>query len=89
MQQLGPARDWDVFAETTIARLVTAAPDVDLAGLREAVERQRKSSYGAVQAVLADARCSRFLLSLGQMVEHRGWRNEIDSEVQILFDDRC
>jgi triphosphatase len=80
MQQLGPARDWDVFAETTIARLVTAAPDVDLVGLREAIEQQRKSSYGALQTVLAAARCSRFLLSLGHMVERRGWRNEIDSE---------
>jgi inorganic triphosphatase YgiF len=54
MQQLGPARDWDVFAEATVTRLVTAAPEVDLGGLREAVERQRKSSYRALQTVLAD-----------------------------------
>ena len=85
MQQLGPARDWDVFAETTIARLVTAAPDVDLVGLREAVEQQRKSSYAALQTVLADTRCSRFLLSLGHMVERRGWRNEIDSEALAVL----
>ena len=85
MQQLGPARDWDVFAETSITRLVTAAPDVDLVGLREAVEQQRKSSYGALQTVLADARCSRFLLSLGHMVERRGWRNEIDSEALAVL----
>src|SRR6266436_382015 len=45
MQQFGPAREWDVFAEATVTRLVTAAVDVDLGGLREAVERQRKSSY--------------------------------------------
>ena len=80
MQQLGPAREWDVFAETIVTRLVTAAPDVDFGGLREAVEQQRKSSYGALQTVLADPRCSRFLLSLGHLVERRGWRNEIDSE---------
>lgn len=80
MQQLGPVRDWDVFAETTVTRLVAAAPDIDLGGLREAVERQRKSSYGVLQTVLADPRCSRFLLSLGHLVERRGWRNEIDSE---------
>jgi triphosphatase len=85
MQQLGPARDWDVFAETTVTRLVAAAPDVDLGGLREAVERQRKSSYDALQAVLADARCSRFLLSLGHMVERRGWRNEINSEALVVL----
>lgn len=85
MQQLGPARDWDVFAETTVTRLVTAAPDVDLGGLREAVKQQRKSSYGALQTVLADPRCSRFLLSLGHMVEGHGWRNEIDSEALAVL----
>jgi inorganic triphosphatase YgiF len=79
MQQFGPARDWDVFAETTVTRLVAAAPDVDLGGLREAVELQRKSSYAALPTVLADPRCNRFLLSLGHLVERRGWRNEIDS----------
>ena len=42
MQQLGPVRDWDVFAETITTRLVTAAPDVDFDGLREAIEQQRK-----------------------------------------------
>jgi triphosphatase len=80
MQQLGPTREWDVFAETTVSRLVTAAPDIDLDGLREAVEQQRKSSYAGLRTVLADHRCSRFLLSLGDLVERRGWRNEIDSE---------
>ncbi len=79
MRQLGPAREWDVFADTTVSRLVAAAPDIDLGGLREAVERQRKSSYGALQIVLADPRCNRFLLSLGNLIERRGWRNEIDS----------
>jgi triphosphatase len=85
MQHLGPARDWDVFVETTVTRLVTAAPDVDLGGLREAVEQQRKSTYGALQTVLADPRCGRFLLSLGHMVERRGWRNEIDSEALAVL----
>lgn len=85
MQQLGPAREWDVFAETTVTRLVAAAPDVDFGGLREAVERQRKSSYAALQTVLADPRCGRFLLSLGHLVERRGWRNEIDSEALAVL----
>ena len=56
MQQLGPAREWDVFAETTVARLITAAPDVDLGGLHDAVEQQRKSSYRALHTVLAESR---------------------------------
>ena len=85
MQQLGPARDWDVFAEATVNRLIAAVPDVDLDGLREAVEQQRKSSYTGLQTVLADVRCSRFLLSLGHLVERRGWRNEIDSEALAVL----
>ena len=85
MQQLGPARDWDVFDETTVTRLIALAPDVDLGGLREAVEQQRKSSYGALQTALADPRCNRFLLSLGHLVERRGWRNEIDSEALAVL----
>jgi triphosphatase len=85
MQQLGPTRDWDVFASTTVSRLATVAPEVDVRGLREAVEQQRKASYAALQAVLADPRCSRFLLSLGNWVERRGWRNEIDSEALAVL----
>jgi triphosphatase len=85
MQQLGPARDWDAFVETTVTRLARAAPDVDLGSLYEAVEQKRKSSYAALHGVLADPRCSRFLLALGQLVERRGWRNEIDSEALALL----
>src|SRR6202035_5815599 len=73
------------FVETTVTRLVSAVPDVDLDALRQAVERQRKSSYAALHAVLADPRCSRFLLSLGQLVERRSWRNEIDSEALAVL----
>jgi triphosphatase len=38
-----------------------------------------------LHAVLADPRCSRFLLSLGHLVERRGWRNEIDSEALAVL----
>ena len=38
-----------------------------------------------MQTVLADSRCSRFLLSLGHLVERRGWRNEIDSEALAVL----
>jgi triphosphatase len=85
MQQLGPARDWDAFVETTVTGLARAAPDIDLDALREAVEVQRQSSYAALRTVLADPRCSRLLLSLGHLVERRGWRNEIDSEALAVL----
>ena len=85
MLQFGPTRDWDVFASTTVSRLEATTPEVDLGGLRKAVERQRKSSFSDLQVVLADPRYSRFLLSLGHWVEHRGWRNEINSEALAVL----
>jgi CHAD domain-containing protein len=38
-----------------------------------------------LQTVLADPRCSRFLVSLGQQVERRNWRNEIDSDALAVL----
>jgi CHAD domain-containing protein len=38
-----------------------------------------------LQTVLAGPRCNRFLLSLGHLVERRGWRNEIDSEALAVL----
>src|SRR5262245_45248893 len=45
----------------------------------------RRSNGGALEAVLADPRCSRFLLSLAHWVERRGWRNEIDSDALAVL----
>ena len=85
MRQLGQTRDWDVFAATIVSRVATTTPEVDFGGLREAIERQRKSSYGSLQAVLDDPRYSRFLLSLGHWVERRSWRNDIDSDALAVL----
>ena len=38
-----------------------------------------------MHTVLAESRCSHFLLSLGHLVERRGWRNEIDSEALAVL----
>ncbi|WP_315834843.1 CHAD domain-containing protein [Bradyrhizobium prioriisuperbiae] len=85
MQQLGPAREWDVLATTTLRRLATELPEIDFGELREAVDRQRTSSYGELHGALADPRCSRFLLTLGHWIERRGWRNDIDSHALALL----
>jgi len=54
MRQLGQARDWDVFAETTITRLVSAVPDIDLDGLRKAVEQRHERFRKEVHLVHPD-----------------------------------
>jgi triphosphatase len=85
MRQLGRARDWDVFASTITSRVAATTPEVDFGGLREAIERQRMSSYACLHAVLDDPRCNRFLLSLGRWVEHRSWRNDVDSDALAVL----
>lgn len=85
MRQLGQARDWDVFATVIASRIAPTTPEVDFSLLREAIEQQRLSSYGRLQAVLDDPRYSRFLLSLGHWVERRSWRNDIDSDALAVL----
>lgn len=73
---LGPARDWDVFLGATITPLDTLRPDdPGVAALRAAARRQRDAGYAAVRRALADPRCARLHLTLGEWLERRGWRD--------------
>jgi inorganic triphosphatase YgiF len=75
---LGPARNWDVFATSTIAEIERAnLPGVDFTELRSATAAPRARSYQAVRVDLIDLECTRFLLSLGRVIERRSWRNDI------------
>ena len=81
MQMLSPARDWDVFTTTTLARLQSAcASEVDFDGLRRAAEPHRIASYALLRKALTDPRYTRFQLSLHRWTERRGWRSEVPSE---------
>lgn len=79
--QLGVARSWDVFLGTTLT-----GPEhwrtngTDFAGLRQAAERPRDGGYETVRDMLGAARYGRFQLTLGQWIERRGWRNEVDRD---------
>jgi triphosphatase len=73
---LGPARDWDVFIGATIESLDSLRPDdPGVAALRTAALRQREAAYAAVRGALADPRCTRLHLTLGEWLERRGWRD--------------
>jgi CHAD domain-containing protein len=73
---LGPARDWDVFLGATIEPLDTMRPDdPGIGALRAAAQRQREAGYAAVRQALADPRCARLHLTLGEWLERRGWRD--------------
>jgi inorganic triphosphatase YgiF len=73
---LGPARDWDVFLGATVEPIDSLRPDdPGIAVLRAAAQRQREAGYAAVRAALADPRCARLHLTLGEWLERRGWRD--------------
>jgi CHAD domain-containing protein len=81
MHALGPARDWDVFATTTLQRLEMAcASDVNVDDLRRASEPHRTASYARLREALMDPRYTRFQLSLCRWLERRSWRTEVPAE---------
>lgn len=83
---LGPARAWDVFLTTTVPAIAAAElPGLDLAGLLAAAEPFRGASYGVVREALGDPRCTRFLLSLGRLIERKGWRNDVPPELLAML----
>lgn len=63
-QQLGSARDWDVFLSDTLAPLETAFPgEADLAVLRARGEACKAQAQSAAQAALSGRDYSRLLLA--------------------------
>lgn len=73
---LGAARDWDVFLSSVVEPLDSLRPDdPGIAALREAASAQRDAGYAAVRRALADPRCARLHLTLGEWLERRGWRD--------------
>lgn len=76
---LGPARNWDVFATTTIPDIEAAGIEsIDFTALKSALEPSRASSYEAARSQLANVESTRFVLSLGRAIARRAWRNDVD-----------
>lgn len=72
--QLGHARDWDVFLQTTLTPLaerLRAEPSLD--ELRRAAETARHDAYGVVRATLGDRRYTRLLLRLQLWLDSTAW----------------
>lgn len=79
-KSLGPARNWDVFIESTLSNIENVdLQDVTFSGLRTACVPFRVNSYSMVRETIADPQINRFLLLLGLVIEQRSWRNDIGS----------
>ncbi len=74
---LGPARDWDVFLNESLAPLSAARPqDPNLVELRRAAEVERQQGYQGARAAIGAHDYTRFLLELGRWIEAGGWREQ-------------
>jgi CHAD domain-containing protein len=73
-QQLGPARDWDVFIDDTLEPLHRRL-DTELAveSMRREAKTLRDAAYDAAVAALAARRYTEFLLKLELWLEGGGW----------------
>lgn len=74
-EELGAARDWDVFALETLAPLRhRLAEESGLGRLNARVTDQRQKSHVAALAALLDRRYTELLLKLELWLEDGGWR---------------
>ncbi|CAN7465908.1 CHAD domain-containing protein [Phyllobacterium sp. LjRoot231] len=78
---LGPARNWDVFTNSTLADIERAnLPGIEFSKMRAACAPFRDQSYHVVRDSIADQQTNRFLLLLGLVIERRSWRNDVASD---------
>ncbi|MHC1551604.1 CYTH and CHAD domain-containing protein [Phyllobacterium sp. K27] len=78
---LGEARNWDVFAASTIPALERLEiPNINLAYLSDASAAFNTQAHDAVFATLKEPQTTQFLLSLGLFIEEKRWRNEAESK---------
>ena len=80
-QGLSAARDWDIFRKSTLPEIASGCPSIGgFDALGDVAEQRRSDAYRKVRFVLADRRCTSFILGLGAWIEARGWRSDIPPE---------
>jgi CHAD domain-containing protein len=74
-KQLGPAREWDVFLEETLAPLQDRLPGEDsLAALRRETLGLREEAYEVARGAVRNPRYTDLLLRLELWLDEGGWR---------------
>jgi inorganic triphosphatase YgiF len=86
LHALGPARNWDVFAESILATVTSAllGPE-DRDGLGRAAEAERRRAHQAAAATIGSPRYTSTLLRLLRWFMAREWRAQPVSEQSALL----
>lgn len=84
MDELGPARDWDVFVTEVLDPIAAWQTDDRSVGLlRSEAEECRKTAYAKAQAAILSPRYTRMLLRLAGFADAKAWRSHPVSEPSI------
>jgi CHAD domain-containing protein len=74
-EELGPARDLDVFIGETLAAVADRLPLAGAVKLEQLARQQREQSYAGVTALLDDERYANFKSGLKIWLDSQGWLN--------------
>ena len=70
--ELGPARDWDVLAESTLDKV----QGFDATALRQAAHERATAHHAQILFVLREPRYTELVTQLDDWLRQRGWRSE-------------
>lgn len=83
--QLGPARDWDVLAASTLPKVSEGLQDApQLAELARAAQEKTEEMHELAALAVRSERYTHLMNLLSDWVERRGWREDGDGGVKRL-----
>lgn len=78
VEQLGPARDWDVLLESTLPRVAKEINDGgQLAGVAAAAQERIHALHAQAGGAVASARYRQLMQALESWLDKRGWRQAL------------
>ncbi|GAB6052126.1 inorganic triphosphatase [Magnetospira thiophila] len=77
INEMGPARDWDVFLDETLPPVAKGMnDDAALAALSRSAGTQRDKAYARANAAILSKRYTDLLIDLGEWIQVRGWQDQ-------------
>lgn len=79
-EQLGPARDYDVFVSKTVDQFRSSRDDeVEFELLENDLEHRRKAGFATARAAVESERFRRLVLDTALWIFDGAWRNDVDA----------
>jgi CHAD domain-containing protein len=79
--ELGPARDWDVFLESTLPRVAGSLPgNASIEPVRAAARAQRELAHARASDAVSSARFSKLIGEFERWCDQRAWRDDISGK---------